>query len=283
VPRGGPASLEDLARAADALDRGQQVHPQLEQALLHGSSIGGARPKAVLVDGRRALIAKFSSTSDPYPVVKAEAAVMALAQRCGLSVSATELVSCLGRDVLLVERFDRGPGPGERRMMVSALTILGLSEVEARYATYPDLADQIRARFRHPAAALRELFGRIVFNVCVSNTDDHARNHAAFWDGQALELTPAYDLCPQLRSGGEAAQAMAIGRDGSRRSKLAVCIDAAETYLLARPEAEEIVGRTVAVIEESWDDVAQGARLTRDESRALWRRQILNPFAQEPA
>ncbi len=78
--------------------------------------------------------------------------------------------------MLVVERFDR-PAGGTRKVMVSALTILGLDEHGGRYASYADLADQIRARFTTPDATLKELFARIVFNV---HTDDHARNHAAF-------------------------------------------------------------------------------------------------------
>ncbi len=83
--------------------------------------------------------------------------------------------------------------------MVSALTILQLDPMLGRYASYADLAD--RERFSDPAATLRELFGRIVLNVCIGNIDDHARNHAAFWDGDELTLTPAYDLCPRPGQG----------------------------------------------------------------------------------
>ena len=80
-------------------------------------------------------------------------------------------------------------------MMVSALTLLELDEFTgARYASYIDLADLVRARFTDPAETLAELFRRIVVNICVSNSDDHARNHAAFWNGEELTLTPAYDI-----------------------------------------------------------------------------------------
>ncbi|RLE19319.1 MAG: type II toxin-antitoxin system HipA family toxin, partial [Actinobacteria bacterium] len=189
--------------------------------------------------------------------------------------------------VLLVERFDRTSVPGERRMMVSALTILGLDEMFSRYATYHDLADVIRRRFTSPSETLRELFGRIVFNICVSNTDDHPRNHAAFWNGPEsaggaeLTLTPAYDICPQNRSGGETAQAMEIDRSGFRMSQLAGCINAAGIYLLDTKEAREIVDRQLDVIHSEWDDAADAARLTQAERHALWGRQILNPYALE--
>jgi len=124
-------------QAAERLEAGEPFSPYLDAALLRGSSIGGARPKALLDDNGRRLIAKFSSSTDPYPVVKAEAVAMELARRVGINVAGTAVVECLGRDVLLVDRFDRTGVAGERRMMVSALTLLELDEMMARYATYP--------------------------------------------------------------------------------------------------------------------------------------------------
>ena len=124
------------------------------------------------------------------------------------------------RPTLLVERFDR-PNQGDawrgRRRVVSALTVVGLNTFPGgRYATYDGLADQIRRSFAEPDATLRELFGRISFNILCGNTDDHGRNHAAFVDERGLELTPAYDICPQARAGTNANQAMAYGREKQR-------------------------------------------------------------------
>jgi serine/threonine-protein kinase HipA len=281
VPRSVSASLEQMLHAAERLEAGEPFAPDLDAVLLRGSSIGGARPKALLDDDGRKLIAKFSSSTDPYPVVKAEAVAMELARRVGLDVASTEVVECLGRDVLLVERFDRTGVAGERRMIVSALTILELDEMMARYATYPALADVIRERFTKPKETLRELFSRIVFSILVGNTDDHARNHAAFWDGTSLSLTPAYDICPQARSGGEAVQAMAISRDELRLSQVAVCLNAASTYLLSPAEAREIIDHQLHVITSQWTDAADAAHLSLSERSHLWRRQILNPFSTE--
>jgi serine/threonine-protein kinase HipA len=277
VARAASATLEEMLTAADRLEAGEPLSPALNHALLRGTSIGGARPKVLVDHEGRTFIGKLASSTDPYPVVKAEAVGMELARRVGLDTSETRITSCLGKDVLLVRRFDRTDVPGQRRMLVSALTILGLDEMEARYATYPALADEIRRRFTDPKRTLRELYARIVFNVCIGNTDDHARNHAAFWDGRQLTLSPAYDLCPQPRSGEEAAQAMAIGRNGERRSRFRTCVAAAETYLLTRAEARDVIEHQVTTIEEHWPDAADAARLTDAERRWLWRRQILNP------
>ncbi len=286
VARHTSGSLDELATAAERLEDGVPFSPELDNVLLHGSSIGGARPKALLDDGNKRMIAKFSSKYDTFGVVKAEAVAMNLAQRVGLEVANTSLVESLGHEVLLVERFDRTTQPGERRMMVSALTVLQLDEMFGRYATYHELADVVRRRFTEPAATLREIYRRIVFNICVGNTDDHARNHSAFFhpgdatDGD-LTLTPAYDICPQNRSGGEEAQAMAIGPDGFRMSRLAGTIDASATYRLDRTEASAIVEHQLDVIQREWDEAADEAHLSNAERTALWGRQILNPYALE--
>jgi serine/threonine-protein kinase HipA len=199
-PRGAQAAgLEGLLGAAEKIERGIPLTLELDQALLHGSSIGGARPKAMIEDAERKLIAKFSSSTDTYNGVKAEYVAMRLAAMLGLDAAPVQLAHIAGKDVLLVERFDRvrTEAGWQRRAMVSALTLFGLDEMMARYASYADLTEIIRHRFSQPRETLRELFGRLVFNILCGNTDDHARNHAAFWDGKQLALTPAYDLCPQ--------------------------------------------------------------------------------------
>jgi serine/threonine-protein kinase HipA len=289
VPRGHDATLQQLQRATEAFLAGHPLPEPLEEALLHGTSVGGAQPKALVAEdlaggGRRELIAKMSSSTDRFPVVKAEAAAMTLAEAAGVDVAATQLVRSLDREVLLVERFDRpgtsgsAPGPlGSRRAVVSALTLLGLDEMVARYGTYPDLADLVRARFSDPDATLRELFRRIVVNICVSNTDDHPRNHAAFWDGKQLTLTPAYDITPSRRSGDTAAQAMAIDRRGRRTARLSVCVDAADIYHLDRAEAAQIVDEVTSSIAAAWGRAADEARLTAAERELMWKHLVLNP------
>lgn len=274
------SELASLAQSAQRVEEGIPLSPALDEALLHGTSIGGARPKALLKDGDRDLIAKFSSTTDTFAAVKAEFVAMELARRAGIEVTRVELTQALERDTLLVERFDR-PASGGRRAQVSALTILGLDEWGGRYASYEALADEIRERFTQPRATLRELFSRLTLNILLGNTDDHARNHAAFWDGTALTLTPAYDICALPRTGGEASQAMAIGRDGYRLSQVAGCISRASTYLLTEAEASEIVDSQIETIEQAWEDVCDLARLSEVDRRRLWRRAVLNPYAME--
>jgi serine/threonine-protein kinase HipA len=275
------APLEALMGAADLVAAGLPLPPALDLALLHGSSVGGARPKALVKGDGRDLIAKFSPSTDTYAVVKGEFAAMELARRAGLDVAGVELVPVMGRDVLLVQRFDRTPGTKQRRALVSALTILELDEMMARYASYADLAQVVRARFTAAPATLRELFARVTFNILTGNSDDHARNHAAFWDGTWLTLTPAYDICPQPRSGGETSQAMMIGADGFRMSQLAGCVERASTYMLTERDARELIDHQVEVIEREWDEVCELANMTHVDRSFFWGRQFLNPYAFE--
>lgn len=258
-PRDAMASLEDLAGAAERVASGTPYVSELDEALALGSAVGGARPKVLLRgEGSRELIAKFSVSTDAFPWIQAEALGMELARRCGVNAVPTTLDRVGGRDVLLVDRFDR-PGRGTRRHFVSALTLFGLDEMAARWGSYVALADLVRHRFVEPDATLSELFTRIAVNICVGNTDDHARNHAAFWDGDALELTPAYDVCPQPRAGGESSQAMAYGRDGQRAARLAGLVLAHRQYHLSRAEADEIVDRCTMVVRDEFDDACTSA------------------------
>lgn len=119
----------------------------------------------------------------------------------------------------------------------------------------------------------------VTFNILVGNNDDHPRNHAAFWDGEMLTLTPAYDLCPQPRAGGETRQLMEIGDDGYRMSQLIGCVERSRTYHLEPHEAREIIDHQIEVVRGQWDAVADAARLTDVERASLWGRQLLNDYA----
>lgn len=276
------ATLEELQDAAGHVERGEPIPAGLEKALFHGSSIGGARPKALIEDASTKLIAKFSATNDTYAVVKSEFVAMRLAARVGLNVAPVTLTAANGKDVLLVQRFDRAKVEGgwTRKAMVSALTMQGLTELQAHYGSYIEVAQIVRARFIEPRETLRELFARMTFNILIGNTDDHARNHAALWDGRALALTPAYDICPQARNGREVNQAMAvIGQD--RRSLLENCRSSAASFLLSDADARTIINEQAGVIITDWSQVCDEAELAEIDRNFLWRRQILNDYAFE--
>jgi serine/threonine-protein kinase HipA len=281
VPRQAQkVSLDELVRSVEKVEQGLPLTSKLDQALHHGSSIGGARPKALIEDGEIKYIAKFASAADIYSVVKAEFIAMRLAHLVGLNVAPVRLTTSAHKDVLLIERFDRvhSAAGWQRKAFVSALTLFGLDEMMARYASYADLAEIVRHRFVDAVETLRELYGRLVFNILCGNTDDHARNHGAFWDGWDLQLTPAYDICPQARTGQEATQSMLIAGQ-NHLSRVSSCLEAAAHFHLSREEALEMVRHQLACIIESWDSVCDEAGLSAVDRSYLWGRQFLNPFA----
>ena len=282
VPRQRQALLSELMEPAERVEKRLPLTPELDQALQHGTSLGGARPKVLIDSGGTKFIAKFSASNDLHNVVKAEYVAMRLATLAGLNVAPVWLERAMGKDVFMVERFDRRHHKGVwyRRAIVSALTMLELDEMMARYASYEDLAEIVRHRFTEPTETLRELFARLVFNILCGNTDDHARNHAAFWDGQKLALTPAYDICPQLRTGGEAGQAMLI-LGHVNASQLRHCLDAASCFLLSAVDAQAIVRGLADAIRTHWDPVCDDAQLNAGERKILWNGAFFKPYAFE--
>ena len=283
VPRENQtAPIEELLSAAEKVEKGIPLTPDLDQALFHGTSLGGARPKAMIEDENTKMIAKFSSSTDTFNIVKAEFVAMRMAARVGLDVAPVHLQYVAGKDVLLVERFDRVKMKNEwtRKAVVSALTLFGLDEMLARYASYEELAEIIRHRFTAPKKTLKEVFGRLVFNILCGNTDDHARNHASFWNGEHLTLTPAFDICPQARAGNTASQAMLIVGN-NRSSTLATCLATAPNFLLNNQEAKEIIDEQISLIQENLEEICNEAALTEVDRNLFQQRFFLNDFIFE--
>lgn len=260
--RSQAAPLEDLLEAADRIDQGKALDPTLDAALNHGTSVGGARPKAILHEKGEYWIAKFSSSKDSADMVGIEGGGMQLARRAGLDVAETRIVEALNKRVILVRRFDRTVTPDgiHRRHMISAMTLLNLDEyaVRAGYSSYLELADVLRQYARDFRKDGAELFGRMVFNILIGNIDDHARNHACFWDGQWLDLTPAYDVCPQPRAGISADQAMAVGEWG-RKANLQNAISSCDHFGLNNEKAKTVVEQLVDVVQNHWRETFSAA------------------------
>lgn len=277
-----PASpaLDELHRWIAEVDLGGQKSWDAAAHLLPHSGVGGARPKALVEWNGVPSIAKFQAASDHAPVPQLEFIAMRLAQAVGIDVAPTELTEAGGRPVLIVRRFDReiGLGGWRRRFVVSGLTVLGLDEMMARYASYADLARHVEASSVDPDRDRRELFRRLVFNIICGNTDDHARNHAFYYADGKLSLSPAFDICPQSRTGGEATQAMAI-RDGVRWSSLVACIEAAPLFGLDPEEARTEVSRQLQVVEDQWARVCDEAQLPVAWRTRVWGSVFCNPFA----
>lgn len=278
------ADLKELIESAERVEKGIPLTQVLDQALFHGSPIGGARPKALIEDssGNKKYIAKFSSTTDLYSIIKAEFIAMRLAKLVGLDVANVELEKYSKKDVLLIERFDRIRSSKGwcRKNMISALTIFEFDEMEARYASYEVLAETIRHKFYDASKTLHELYQRLIVNVLVGNNDDHAKNHAAFWDGKMLRLTPAYDICPQPRTGGTASQAMFI-YDGKNASQIRECIVAAPQFQLSKREAISIIEEIANSIVDNWKVVCEESEVSKVDKNLFSKNQFFNSFAFE--
>lgn len=273
------ATLEQLYEASMLIEKGQPLPEDLAIAIIHGTSVGGARPKALLSDDHKKYIAKFSSSTDLYPIVQAEYAAMWLAKKVGIHVAEVSLTEVANKYVLLVERFDRVKVSNSwaRKFMVSALTMLGLDEMQGRYASYLDLSQLITKMCKNPKKDQKELFRRMIFNILIGNTDDHAKNHAFFWDGINYQLAPAYDICPYLRIGLEATQAMSVGKFGSY-STLKNALSSSQTFGLSEEEAKTEIENITDGIKQSWPQACDHAKLTEQQQKQLTGTAVLNPY-----
>ncbi|MCL1800629.1 MAG: HipA domain-containing protein, partial [Promicromonosporaceae bacterium] len=268
------ATIAELMAAAEQVDEGVPLPKQLAAALVHATSIGGARPKATLHDPSGQWIAKFSSSTDSMNVVGAEAASIYLARKTAIEVPEARMERVMGRDVLLMRRFDRA---GDfRKLMVTGVTLLGYGLGLVPRGSYPELLGRLRERGDQSG---NELYARIAFNIAISNTDDHLRNHSAFWDGETLSLTPAYDLSPGPRSGETATLATPYSYSGRKEATFDGLLDSAYEFDIDIATARGIIDRVRDQVNSHWHDAADFARLTENDRKTLWGRQFQNPAA----
>lgn len=267
-PTGGPRRMApwgngkalgehlDLSALLDAAERVQSVDrldPNLRRFLEAGSSLGGARPKAAAEHRGTPWIAKFSAKDDTYPVCRTEIAVMRLAKECGLDVPETDIASILGRDIYLIERFDRVATGNQliRRPFASALTMLEAQEIAAHRYSYRDLAEVIRRYGSEPRRDLRELFRRMAFNVLVGNDDDHLRNHAFLFDGRGWRLSPLYDVVPRPRTGTSGTLVLGVG-DRGHEATLDNVLSGAINFGIKRDEAVTLLEEMRQQVGSRW-------------------------------
>ncbi|HSU13278.1 type II toxin-antitoxin system HipA family toxin [Longimicrobium sp.] len=269
--------LAELRRAVGLLEDdhpGEPVARQILDLLEPGTSLGGARPKNVVEDEAGLWIAKFPQRGDRWNNAPVEAAMLALAARCGIRVPETRVERVGDEAVLLVKRFDRERVTGEggeaaylRHRMVSALTVLDVEESPTDRAgwSYVLLADELQRWSGRPREDRAELFRRVVLNALISNVDDHPRNHALIAPGRAWRLAPAYDLTPNPRQGIEGRRlAMECGRFGriARRDNL---LSAANHFGFRSEEANAVIDEMKVIVERHWrSDVLQHGGSERD-------------------
>jgi len=252
--------LRNAAKALEEAGPGESVNQRIADLLEPGTSLGGARPKNVVEDDQGLWIAKFPQRGDKWNNAPVEAAMLALAARCGIRTPETRVEPLAGESVLLVRRFDRERVErGYRRFrMVSALTVLDADDhvTDRRAWSYVLLADELRRWSERPAADRAELFRRVTFNALISNLDDHPRNHALIAPGRDWRLAPAYDLTPQpvvsLERRDLALECGPYGRMARRDNLVA----AAPRFGLELGEANGIIDEIKQVVAHHWlDDV----------------------------
>lgn len=258
--------LERLQAIADAVVAEEELpdgvtEAQVKELMLIGTSMGGARPKAVVEDEEGLWLAKFGRTDDRWNNARVERAMLMLARRCGITPEESRIVSVAGRDVLLVKRFDREKVmSGYRRArMVSGLTLLRAEDTHQSRDkwSYVALVEELRRISATPKKDAEELFRRMCFNALISNTDDHPRNHAVIAPGAEWKLSPVYDLTPNNLVSLERRDLAMICGDSGRFANAANMLSQSARFLLAADEAEKIVGEMAAMVEKSWYETAR--------------------------
>jgi serine/threonine-protein kinase HipA len=211
----------------------------ITQLVQPGSSLGGARPKASVIDDNKSLyVAKFPSRKDDYDVGLWEHFAHQLAEIAGINVAKTRVIATGDKHhTLLSKRFDRTDN-GRRIHFASAMTLLGLTDGDnaTNGYGYLDIVDFIVQQCCDIEANLQELFRRVAFNICIGNTDDHFRNHGFLLTARGWTLSPAYDMNPTLNNH----QSLMITAT-TNRSDLGLLLDACEEYMLTRTPAERII------------------------------------------
>jgi len=247
--------LAELIAAAEAVEDGRRVPEHILEQLEPGTSMGGARPKATVEHEQALWLAKFPERADRFNLQRVEFATLELARRCGLSACKARLQSVGGRDVLMLERFDRQPTePGYCRLgFVSALTLLDAedSHLNRDRWSYPLLADNIRRWSKRPQQDCAELFRRMVFNAAVTNNDDHPRNHALLRHADGWRLSPLYDVVPAPVISLERRDlALTVGTYG-RAASVYNLISQSERFGLSLEQAREEISAIRSVV-QNW-------------------------------
>lgn len=244
--------LDYLLECAEKIDNDEPVPDDVLQVFHYGSSMGGARPKAVVEDEDGLWLAKFRSRNDKFDYASVEAATMLLAGECGIDVPAVRVVLAAGSNVFLIKRFDRNKVDVgySRTHFVSALTLLGKDEGESLGSAYSDiLSALIKYGERAKVEAMKvELFRRMVFNVLVTNTDDHLRNHGFIFEKGGYRLSQAYDIVPTVSyTGSDRFQYLNVGTYG-RLSTIENVLTQCGLFGLSNEEAKFIIISMMEVV-----------------------------------
>lgn len=266
VPR--LVDLRRLQHAAEQVDAGRETEADLAELFGPGTSLGGAHPKAAVVDQEGSLfLAKFQSRNDGDVRISSwEATMLDLAEIAGIRAAQRTLLNAHAeRPVLLVRRFDRNAQG--RVHFASAMTLSGLGETDRDTYSYADLAGVVNVASTQPKADSLELWTRMTFNAMFGNTDDHLRNHGFMAEGGHWRLSPAYDLNPTVIPLARRRHALAF-MPGEFAPSLALCREVGGYFNLSDQEMDEaqvLLGRAF----DQWRFVARRNGLSASECRVM--------------
>ncbi len=270
--------LEALIALANAVIAGEAVPDrpeagQVEDLMLIGTSMGGARPKAVVEDSDGLWLAKFNRGDDKWNHARVEHAMLQLAGACGVHTAQSRIENVAGRDVLLVKRFDRESADHGylRARMISGLTMLRTEDTHQHRDrwSYVLLAEELRRTSVQPRNDAAELFRRMVFNALISNSDDHPRNHAAIARDSDWKLSPAYDLTPSMPVSLERRDlAMACG-DMGRYANAQNMVSQCARFHLKTEEAAAIIDAMECQVKARWYEVSRRAGVAEADCETI--------------
>jgi len=250
--------LGQLLQVTERILRDEETDEDLQLIFAPGSSIGGARPKASVIDQHGYLsIAKFPKETDDYSVETWEEIALRLAEQAGIATPKHQLIEVAGKAVLLSRRFDRHDGT--RIPFLSAMAMMSAKDGEQ--GSYPEIVDSLVQHGAQAKTDARALYRRVVFNVLISNVDDHLRNHGFLWLGKnGWSLSPAYDLNPVPADIKARVLTTNISLDEGTCS-LDLLEAAAEYFSLSLAQARMII-KEVALVTSRWREIAKevGAR-----------------------
>ena len=256
--------IGELLHAVVELEKDRENIKDLQILLAPGSSLGGARAKASIFDHENKLaMAKFPQANDEWPVIKWEAVALTLAKKAGIEVPIWQLESVHGKNVLILQRFDRD---GTKRIpFISAMSMLKSKDNE--FHSYLDILYEIKKHGSRPSQDVEELFRRVVFNTLITNTDAHLRNHGFLFDKYGWKLSPAYDMNPEPNKGPRPLHSLAI--DNMRKgASLDLVFNTAEQYNLSLGKAKSIA-KEVGIAVTQWREVANKIGIKNSEIKDM--------------
>ena len=259
--------LRELIAASREIEKSENANnlPEkkwITQLVQPGSSLGGARPKANVVDtDKNVYVAKFPSLKDDYDAGLWEHFCHLLAKNAGINTADTKVLAVNEKHhTLLSKRFDR-TAEGKRIHFASAMTLLGLNDGDNATTGhgYLDIVDFILSSCTDVDANLCELFRRVAFNICIGNTDDHFRNHGFLLTAKGWTLSPAYDMNPTLNSH----QSLLINSK-TNVSDLSVLVNSCDEYMLTAQVAKNIINEVIDAIKD-WRIIANKIGISKRE------------------